>query len=420
MRRVSTDMPNNDMQFYLRRQEEALSDIQNKIAGQKKMLIPRDDPLAASHAVRYESYLARLERFEKNTLYAKEHYNEVDAYLRQTNDIMQRIRELSVQGANGTYTKEDLAFMAVEINELLKELVSIANSTGSDGKQLFAGDKAFTEPFRVVEGAVQGSGGSPEQVPMVTAVEYRGAGSARRAEITDRAYSELDIGGGEAFWAEKMQIFSGIDATSYRAESAGAFYLDGQEIGVSPGDTVYAIAAKINDSAAPVKAYIDPESRGLVLEGTNAHLIRAEDRQDSRVLQDLGIVTFNNDPAAPAWHPGARVSGGSLFDMVIRLRDALFRGDQDFIGSQGIGGMDLAMANVQSRLALNGSRQERVASAWERLNTEIPNVTGALGRENSLDFADAAVELGMMQFAHRAALQTASKILPATLLDFLR
>jgi flagellar hook-associated protein 3 FlgL len=413
-------MPNNDMQFFLRRQEEGLSDIQNKIAGQKKMLVPRDDPLAASHAVRYESYLARLERFEKNTLYAKEHYNEVDAYLRQANDILQRIRELSVQGANGTYTKEDLGFMAVEINELLKELVSIANSTGSDGKQLFAGDKAFTEPFRVVEGAVQGGGGSSEQIPMVASVEYRGAGSARRAEITDRAYSELDIGGGEAFWAEKMQVFSGIDAADYRAESAGGFFIDGQEIAVSPGDTVYAIAAKINDSAAPVKAYIDPENRGLVLEGTNAHLIRAEDRQGSRVLQDLGIITFNSDPAAPNWHPGARVAGGSLFDMVIRLRDALFRADQDFVGSQGIGGMDLAMANLQSRLALNGSRQERAESAWERLNTEIPNVTEALGRENSLDFADAAVELGMMQFAHRAALQTASKILPATLLDFLR
>jgi flagellar hook-associated protein 3 FlgL len=413
-------MPNNDMQFFLRRQEEGLSDIQNKIAGQKKMLVPRDDPLAASHAVRYESYLARLERFEKNTLYAKGHYDEVDAYLRQANDILQRIRELSVQGANGTYTKEDLGFMAVEINELLKELVSIANATGSDGKQLFAGDKAFTEPFRVVEGAVQGGGGSSEQIPMVTAVEYRGAGSARRAEITDRAYSELDIGGGEAFWAERMQIFSGIDADDYRAESGGGFFIDGQEIAVSPGDTVYAIAAKINDSAAPVKAYIDPENRGLVLEGTNAHLIRAEDRQGSRVLQDLGIITFNGDPAAPNWHPDARVAGGSLFDMVIRLRDALFRDDQDFVGSQGIGGMDMAMANLQSRLALNGSRQERVESAWERLNTEIPNVTGALGRENSLDFADAAVELGMMQFAHRAALQTASKILPTTLLDFLR
>jgi flagellar hook-associated protein 3 FlgL len=261
---------------------------------------------------------------------------------------------------------------------------------------------------------------------MVVRVEYRGAGSARRAEITDQTYSDLDIGGGEAFWAEKMQIFSGIDATDYRSETAGAFYIDGQEITVAPGDTVYAIAAKINDSAAPVKAYIDPENRGLVLEGTNAHLIRAEDRAasegipESRVLQDLGIITFNSDPSAPNWHPGARVSGGSAFDMVIRLRDALFRGDQDFVGSQGIGGLVLAMANVQSRLALNGSRQERVESAWERLNTEIPNVTAALGRENSLDFADAAVEFGMMQFAHKAALQTASKILPTTLLDFLR
>jgi flagellar hook-associated protein 3 FlgL len=422
MRRISTDMPNNDMQFYLRRQEEGLSDIQNKMAGQKKILIPRDDPLAASHAVRYDSYLTRLERFEKNTLYAKDHYNEVDAYLRQTNDIMQRIRELSVQGATGTYTREDLGFMGVEMNELLKELVSIANSAGSDGRYLFAGDKAFTEPFLAVEGSIQGmqGGGSPDQTPAITAIEYRGAGSARRAEITGGAYAELDIGGGEAFWAEKMQVFSAIDATDYRAEGTGAFFIDGEEIGVNPGDTVYAIAAKINDSAAPVKAYIDPESRGLVLEGTNAHLIRAEDEQDSRVLQDLGIIAFNNDPAAPNWHPGARVSGGSLFDMVIRVRDALFRGDQEFVGSQGIGGVDLAMANVQNRLALNGSRQERAANAWERLNTEIPNVTEALGRENSLDFADAAVELGMMQFAHKAALQTAAKILPTTLLDFLR
>jgi flagellar hook-associated protein 3 FlgL len=414
-------MPNNDMQFFLRRQEEGLSDIQSKIAGQKKILSPRDDPLAASHAVRYESYLARLERFEKNTLYAKDHYNEVDAYLRQTNDIMQRIRELSVQGANGTYTKDDLKFMAVEINELLKELVSLSNSTGSDGKQLFAGDKAFTEPFRIVEGNVEGAGDS-----MVVRVEYRGAGSARRTEITDHTYADLDIGGGEAFWAEKMQIFSTVDASNYRAETEQVFYLDGQEIMVQSGDTIHAIAAKINESAAPVKAYIDPETRGLALEGTNAHLIRIEDgaasaeRPASTVMLDLGIITFNSDPGAPNWNPGARVSGGSIFDMVIRLRDSLFRGDQEFVGSQGIGGMDLALSNIQSRIALNGSREERAEDTWRRLNQEIPNVAMELARESSVDMATAATDLGMMEFAHKAALQTTAKILPPTLLDFLR
>jgi flagellar hook-associated protein 3 FlgL len=106
--------------------------------------------------------------------------------------------------------------------------------------------------------------------------------------------------------------------------------------------------------------------------------------------------------------------------MVIRLRDAMYRGDFDFIGSQGIGGIDLALANMESKLAEIGSWEERVEATWQRLNKEIPDVTAALAREAGLDFATAATDLGMMDFAHKAALQTAAKILPTTLLDFLR
>ncbi|MDR2078831.1 MAG: flagellar hook-associated protein FlgL, partial [Treponema sp.] len=303
MRRVSTDMPNMDVQYYLRRQEEGLSKIQSQMAAQSRIRELRDDPLAASHAVRYESYLARLERFEKNTLYAKDHYNITYAYMNEANEVLQRIRQLTVQGANGVYAPEDMKNMAVEVNELLKELAAISNAVGPDGKQIFAGDKAFTEPFRLIEGTVAGGGDN-----MVIRVEYRGAGASRKTEITDGTYSELDIGGGEVFWAEKMQVFSTVDATDYRVTGAGSFYIDGVEITVNPGDTINAIVAKINESPAPVKAYVDPETRGLALEGTSAHLIRLEDRQGSGVLQDLGLIAANSDPGAPNWHPGARVS----------------------------------------------------------------------------------------------------------------
>ena len=416
MRRISTDMPNVDMQFYLRRQEEGLSKIQSQIASENRIQELRDDPLAASHAVRYESYLARLERFEKNTLYAKDHYNVAYSYLNEANSILQRVRELAVQGANGTYSAEDLKLMGVEVNELVKELVALSNSVGPDGKQLFAGDKAFTEPFRIVEGMVQGGGEN-----MVVGVEYRGAGASRKTEITDHTYADLDIGGGEAFWAEKMQVFSDVDATDYRVNENGSFFLDGVEIPVAPGDTLPAIVAKINDSPAPVKAYIDPETRGLTLEGTNPHLIRAEDRVGgAAVLRDLGIIRGNMENNAPNWSNAARVSGGSMFDMALRLRDAMFRGDQDFIGSQGIAGMDLAMGNLNARIADVGSRQERVETAWVRLNQEIPDVANGLARESSVNIADAATDLKMMDFAHKASLQTAARILPTTLLDFLR
>jgi flagellar hook-associated protein 3 FlgL len=412
-------MPHIDTQYQLRRQEERLAKTQSQITSENRIHELRDDPLAAAHTVRYQSYLARLERFEKNTLYAKDHYNLVYGYMNEALGILQRARELSVQAANGTYTEEDQKLMGMEVNELVKELVSLSNTAGPDGKQVFAGDKAFTEPFRLVEGSVPGGGEN-----MVVRVEYRGAGASRRTEISDNTYVDLDLGGGEAFWAEKMQIFSGVDAANYRVSAPGSFFIDGNEIRVAPGDTLPAIVAKINDSPAPVKAYIDPDTRGLVLEGTNAHLIRAEDAVSQNgvtVLKDLGIIRGNMENNAPNWDTArSRVSGGSMFDMLIRLRDAMYRGDHEFIGSQGIAGMDLAVSNLTTRIADVGSRQERAETVWQRLNREIPDVTANIVRESSVNMTDAATDLKMLDFAHKASLQTAARILPVSLLDFLR
>jgi len=422
MRRISSDMPHIDTQYQLRRQEERVAKLQSQITSGSRITELRDDPLAASHAVRYESYLARLARFEKNTLYAKDHYNVVHGYMNEALGIMQRVRELAVQGANGTYTEEDQKLMGIEINELIKELASLANTTGPDGKQTFAGDKAFTEPFRIVEGAIPGGGGES----MVVRVEYRGAGASRKTEISDNTYVDLDLGGGEAFWAEKMKIFSSVNASNYRVAAPGSFFIDGNEIRVAAGDTLPAIVAKINDSPAPVKAYIDPETRGLVLEGTNPHLIRAEDAvspngEGPTVLKDLGVIRGNMVNNAPNWDTTrSMVSGGSMFDMLIRLRDALYRGDQDFIGSQGLGGMDLAIGNLTARIADIGSRQERAQMVWERLNREIPDVTANLARESSVNWADAATDLKFLEFAQKASVQTAARLLPVSLLDFLR
>jgi len=423
MYRVSTDMLNTDMQYYMRRQEEGMLKIQSQTAAQNKILELRDDPLAASRAVRYESYLARLERFEKNALYASDHYNAAYAYMSEANDIMQRIRELGVTAANGIYAQDDLKNMASEVNELVKELVSISNAVGPDGTQLFAGDKAFTEPFRLIEGTVAGGGEN-----MVVGVEYRGAGASRQTEMSERSHALLDLGGGEAFWAEKMQIYSTSDATDYRVNSSGAFFIDGVEISVTAGDTLPSIVAKINESPAPVKAYIDPQTRGLALEGTTAHLITAEDKvgpdgavdSGAHVLRDLGIIRGNMENNAPNWNNTARVSGGSIFDMAIRMRDAMFRGDYDFIGGQGIGGMDRALDSFQARIAQVGSRQERAQFTWERLNREIPDVTENLARESAPDMMTAAMNLKKLEVAQQATMQMAAKLIPQTLLDFLR
>ena len=417
MQRISTGMTFENAQFNIRQQQAAIATLQNRITGQNRITSLRDDPLAAARAVRYESVLARLQRFEQNTLYARDHFNHTYAYLDSAITVVQRVRELAVQAANGIHTPDDLRLIGLEINEMLGELVSLANATGPDGRQLFAGDRAFSEPFRAVEGFVPGGHSS-----MINRVEYRGAGASRRTEISEGTFSDLDLSGGEAFWAERMQVFSGVNATDYRVVTPGSFFINGHEIPVSIGDTLPSIVARINDSGAPVRAFIDADTLGLSLEGTGPGLIRAEDgASGATVLLDLGIIRGNMEGGVTQWdETRSIVSGGSMFDMVIRLRDAMFRGDAEFIGSQGLAGMDLALGNLVARAAEIGSRQERVEVVWARLNREIPDVQSHLARETGVNMMEAAVNLSMLDLAHRAGLQSAARILPVTLLDFLR
>ena len=416
MTRVSSDMTFTDHSYYLRRREEELFNASGRVNTHSKLFRLRDDPIAAAHSIRYESYLARLERFEQNTEYARTHYNNAHDYLTESTEILQRLREIAVTGANGVYSPEDLRIMAIEVNELLKGLVDISNILGPDTKQAFAGDKVFTQPFRIVEGRVDGG-----DETMIVRVEYRGAGSTREIEIGDRMFIDLDIGGGDAFWAEKMHIISGVDATDYRVQEPGSFFIDGVEINVNVGDTLPSIVAKINESGAPVKASIDPDTRGLVIEGTTAHLITAEDGADgASVLRDLGIISGNMVNNAPNWAPEAMVSGGSVFDMAIRLRDGLLRGDYDFVGSQGIHGIDLSLKKMGETRAAISSRHERAGFAGSRISDQILNVTEMYKREAGIDMDTAIMDMHMANFSYNAILQSASRLLPNTLLDFLR
>lgn len=413
MRRVSTDMMNTDMQYWLRRKEDAMAAQSARINKQERLNSLRDDPLAAARAVRYESVVGRLERYEENVAYTLDRSRIAEGYMRQSMEIMQRVRELAVAGGTGSFTPEDTKAMAVEVDQLLAELVSLGNARGPDGDFLFAGDKARTEPFRAVKDYVEGAGG-----PAITGVDYLGGLGSPRAEIAEASYLPMNLKGDAVFWAERQRVAGSVDASGYRVLEASSIFLDGEEIALKPGDTVQAIIARINESGAPVKASLDPSRNSLVLEGSTAHRLRIEDGQGGRVLADLGILSGSGVPSHYA--STARVSGGSLFDAVISLRDSLNRGDHLEVGGRALGSIDAAMNNMGARLAEAGSMMERLETSALRLNKEIPDTTALLAAEKDLDYTQAITDLKMMEYTQTASLQMAGRILPQTLLDFLR
>lgn len=413
MRRVGTDFMNNDMQYWLRRTEDSMASAQNRLSRQERIEIPRDDPMAAARAVRYESFVGRLQRYEENALYAKDRAAIAEGYMRQTMDIMQRVRELAVAGATGTFTKEDSGAMAVEVDQLLSELVSLANARGPDGDFLFAGDKAKTEPFRAVSGYAEGSGAAT-----TVGVEYMGGVGTPEAEVSEASYLPLNLPGDSVFWAERQRIASRADASAYRVMDASSISIDGHEIALRPGDTVHAVIARINDSGAAVKASLDPARNSLVLEATDAHRVRLEDGPGSSVLADLGVLSGSGVPSDYA--ATASVSGGSLFDAVMSLRDALNKGDHVDVGGRVLSRLDAGMENLGRRLAEAGAIVERLDASAARLNREIPDATKMLAAAKDLDVSQAITDFKMMEYAHTASLQMAGRVLPKTLLDFLR
>ena len=415
MKRISTNMPNTDMQFYMREREYRMNSVQNKMAGQTRILNLRDDPTSASHAVRYQSGIHRLEQFSKNVEYAQGNLKITEDKVREAVEILQRIREISVQGGNGTFGKDDLKAMGMEVNQLLNQLVEIANARNGDGTTLFSGDKTGSLPFRAVIGNVGGIGES-----VITQVEYRGTITENRAEVSDGAYIRMNYPGNKVFWAENQQLYSAVDATEYVLKEDRKIFIDGVEIDLKAGDSIHAIMAKINDSEAPVKARLDPIRGSLVLESTTPHQIWLQDAPDGNVLQELGLLRDGSTPPPFNLDPTVRTFGGSVFDMVIKLRDDLFKGNTIEVGGRGLRGIDNALNSLLAILGDIGAQGKRLEYTYARLQTEIPDMKELYSQTKDLDMTAAIVDLRLMENTHKAALSTAARILQPTLLDFLR
>ncbi len=414
MQRISSQLNNTNTQYFLRRQEVNNARKSAQIGSQSKISALRDDPLAAGHLVRYQSYLARVNQFEKNALVLSDQLQVREGYINQNLQIMQRVRELAVSGANGTYTKEDLKNMAVEVNELLKELVQNANATDQDGNSLFAGTRTNTLAFDVSLGNVPGA-----NEPLIEEVKYNGNVAVNKIEVDEHAYLDVDSSGSKVFWAEPQQLMGQRDLSSWQAQEDSVINVDGLDISIKAGDNVYALASKINSSGAAVKASIDPLSRGLNLTTTDSHQIWLQDAKGS-VFEQIGMIEDKSQLPPYNIATNVSVSGGSLFDTVIALRDSMFKGDQEAIGGRVLGTLDQGIANLTTRLAKSGSDFERAQNNAQRQSLTNLNVTNMIAREGDVDITEAITDLKMMDYVHQATLSNAGKMYSSTLLNYLR
>lgn len=124
-----------------------LQKTQQQLSTGKRVVNPSDDPVAAARILKLDQEVAQVNQFQRNVDLAENRLQLEESTLGDMLDVIQRVRELTVQAGNGTLSVEDRRSIASELKERLGQLANQANSRDASGEYIFSGFKGNTPAF---------------------------------------------------------------------------------------------------------------------------------------------------------------------------------------------------------------------------------------------------------------------------------
>ncbi|WP_057911983.1 flagellar hook-associated protein FlgL [Peribacillus muralis] len=146
--RVTQSMLTNNMLRNLSGSYEKMAKLQEQVSSQKKFTKPSDNPVAAMMGMGYRTNLNQIGQYQSNISEATNWIDSTDDAISESVSVMQRIREITVQGSNGTYEGDQLKNIAEEIKQLKEHLVNLGD-TQIGGKYIFNGQDTNVRPSSV-------------------------------------------------------------------------------------------------------------------------------------------------------------------------------------------------------------------------------------------------------------------------------
>jgi flagellar hook-associated protein 3 FlgL len=148
--RVTQGMLASNSLRNLSRSYSNMQKYQDQLATGKKINRPSDDPVVAIKGMAYRTNLTEVEQYKRNLNEAYQWMENSESGIEHSTQLIQRIRELLVQGKNESNSEDDLKAIGVEIGQLKEDLISVAN-TQVAGKYIFNGTKTDSPPIKVAE-----------------------------------------------------------------------------------------------------------------------------------------------------------------------------------------------------------------------------------------------------------------------------
>lgn len=138
--RIATNMASMTACYQLNKNDKGVSASMKRLSSGYKINNAGDDPVGAAISKKMKTQIRGLERANQNASDAISVVETADGTLSEISAMVQRIRELAVQGATDTYTDDDRESLMSEIKQLEIEIDRIANDTEFNTRSLLNGD----------------------------------------------------------------------------------------------------------------------------------------------------------------------------------------------------------------------------------------------------------------------------------------
>ncbi|MDA8410018.1 MAG: flagellin [Treponema sp.] len=133
---------------------EAQTKDMEKLSSGQRINRAGDDASGLAVSEKMRSQIRGLNQASKNASNGISFIQTTEGYLQESQDILQRIRELAVQSSNGIYTSEDRMQIQVEVSQLVDEIDRIASHAQFNGMNMLTGRFARAGGSNVVTGSM--------------------------------------------------------------------------------------------------------------------------------------------------------------------------------------------------------------------------------------------------------------------------
>lgn len=269
--RVTNQMMSNNLLRYIHTNLSELERAQDRLASGREIRRPSDDPVRAVIAMGLRAGLGETVQYQSNIKDALSWLEVTEGALAGAIEVLQRARDLAVQGATDTLPQESRDALKKEVEQLKEQLGTIANTVYGD-RYIFGGTKTHVPPY---------DNGS-----------WQGNEDDIRFEIATGVKMPVNTPGKKLFWGDEALGEQGaIQVLTELAESLGNSETKGSAISAKIGD-IDKVLDKFIATRGEIGARVNRLEMSFErLEQTGFEqtdlLSRAEDADIARAIIDL-------------------------------------------------------------------------------------------------------------------------------------